>query len=287
MAEGLPNPDPLYERVAPGTRQSLARFREQHPPRELRVGRHTWKYVVLGEGSEAVLFLHGMAGAHDIWWQQLEALKSSFRLLAVTYPPIPNLEGLRLGLRAVLDAAGIGSFNVVGTSLGGYLAQYLVATQPQDVRRAVFANTFPPNDLIARRTRRVRPLLPLLPERVVLQVLRRSTERVIYPACGHSELVRAYLLEQASLMTKAQFLARYRCVIEPFQAPDLRALDVPALILESDNDPLVEPELRQALKTTYPSARVHTFRSAGHFPYLNLPRDYSRQLQVFLQGDLD
>ncbi len=82
-------------------------------------------------------------------------------------------------------------------------------------------------------------------------------------------------------------VGRYYCVVEPFVAPNVQALDIPVMIIESDNDPLVEPALRDALKTTYSSARVFTFHKAGHFPYLNHAAQYSELLKEFFETPIE
>ncbi|NOZ28900.1 MAG: alpha/beta hydrolase [Chloroflexi bacterium] len=278
-----PSFEQLYARVDEATRCSLQTFRRDHPPRTLEVDGQIWEYVVLGEGERTILYLHGMAGAYDIWWQQMLALAPRWRQVAVTYPPVDHLHGLERGLLAILEQEGIARVNVVGSSLGGYLAQYLVAHHPQIIERAVFANTFPPSEQIAQSTRGIGRFLPYLPEWVIMRMLRRNIAQNIYPASGHSELVAAFLLEQAhGKMSKAQFVSRYRCVIQPFTPPAPEALETPILIIEADNDPLVGEPLREQLKATYPSASVHTLHGAGHFPYLNEPEAYTRILEQFL-----
>ena len=260
---------------------SLAAFRQAHPPARLLVNGVTWEYIHTGHGEQALLFLHGMAGAHDIWWQQIEALQDRFRIVSLTYPAVDTLEGLRQGINAVLEAAGVQRFAVVGTSLGGYLAQYLVARQPERIRQAVFANTFPPNPILARRTRGADLLIRLVPQALLMASMRWNTRLSIYPASGGSALLRAYLDEGTyRSMDKVRFLARYRAVIEWFDPPD--ASGIPLLILESANDPLISPALRNQLKRTYPSAPVHTFGAVGHFPYVNEPQAYTAVLKEFL-----
>ncbi|HEC24062.1 MAG TPA: alpha/beta hydrolase, partial [Chloroflexi bacterium] len=268
----------------PQTVESLRAFRETYPPRQIEVDGVTWEYVALGQGEEAILFLHGMSGAYDIWWQVMEALQDRYRVISVTYPAVDTLEGLSRGVLAILDEEGVDRVTVVGSSLGGYLAQYLVATHPERIERAVFANTFPPNDLIIERTRTIGKLLPFLPEWLVMRTLRSSILNDVYPAAsGNAELVRAYLLEQAyGAMSKAQFVARYRCVVEPFTPPDVEALGIPVLIIEASNDPLVEEALRDQLRETYPTATVYQLEGVGHFPYLNEPEKYLRGLEDFL-----
>ena len=275
----------IYARVDPEARRSLEAFRRDHPLKQVSASGDTWDYVALGKGEETVLFLHGMAGAYDIWWQVLERLADQYRIISTTYPPVESLASLTLGIRAILAEEQVQKANIVGSSLGGYLAQYLVARHPELISRAVFANTFPPNEVIAGKTRLAAQLLPYLPSSLLMYGLRQNTEKRLYPASGHSEILRAFLLEQYSgAMTKAQFLARYHCVVDPFEAPNPQELGVPALILETDNDPLVEESLREMLKTTYPPAAVHSLGAVGHFPYLNVPDIYAAALRQFLIG---
>ena len=279
------SPANLFAQVDPGLAASLRAFRDQHPPQAIAVNGVEWEYLSLGQGEQAILFLHGMTGAYDIWWQQIEALQSSYRILSVSYPPVDSLEELAQGILAILQEEGLGRVNIVGSSLGGYLAQYLVARYPQVVLRAVFANTFPPNDLIAKQYRLVGAILPYAPEWLVLAVLRSSFASTIYPAAGNDALTLAYLREITyGRVSKAQIVGRYPCVIERFDPPDLEALGIPALILEAANDPLVEKRLRDQMRQTYPGARVIDMGEVGHFPYLNRPEQYTAWLREFFSA---
>lgn len=272
----------LAAKVAPETRQSLLAFRAEHAVKSVRVGGLTWEYVAFGSGEKTILFLHGMTGAYDIWWQQMEALSEQYRVISVTYPPADTLQAMSEGVLAVLDAENVQQIYVVGTSLGGYLAQYLLANFPERIEKAVLANTFPPNDILRQKNEKLIKVLPFLPNWLVMNVFRKSIVENIYPASGYSELVLAYMLEQVSgRMSKAQVIARAKAVIEPFAPPDVESLGIPLMIIEADNDPLVEATLREQLKRTYPTAEVHTLHAVGHFPYLNAPQDYRDLLTNF------
>ena len=276
--------DELYAKVDAESVASLADFRQAHPVRTLELRGVKWEYLSLGDGPETILFLHGMTGAYDIWWQQMEALQDEYRVVSVTYPAVKSLEEMDQAVMAILEAEGVNHFYMVGSSLGGYFAQYLVTRHPNMILGAVFANTFPPNEVIAENNKTIGALLPYLPEWLVMNVLSGSLRESVYPASDYSELVLAFGLEQTyGRMSKAQVLGRFHCVVEPFEAPDTAALGIPVMIIEADNDPLVETALRKQLKETYPTAEVVTL-SNGHFPYLSMPAEYTTYLEAFFSG---
>lgn len=280
-----PSFEELYADVDRETVESLVAFRETYPTKTVEAENMRWEYLVLGQGEDTIVFLHGMTGAYDIWWQQMEALQQQYRVISMTYPAANSLDEMAVGVMAILEAEGVNQFHVVGSSLGGYFAQYLVANFPEQVQSAVFANTFPPNDLIIEQNKVVGVLLPYLPEWLIMNVFSASIQENVYPTSEYSELVLAFGLEQTrGRMNKRQIIGRFYCVVDPFTVPEPDSLSIPIMIIESDNDPLVDPVLRSEIKSTYPSATVHTFTGAGHFPYLNRAEEYTRLIDEFFSN---
>lgn len=258
---------------------TLDDFRSRYPTREISVDGTPWSYRTAGTGS-TVLLLHGMAGSADIWFQQIETLSSTHRVIAVTYPSVTSLAILRSGIEGVLTAEDIERYSVVGSSLGGYLAQYLVASSSDRITAAVFANTFPPNPVIAARSKNLATLARILPSSFVKAFLRRNVERTLVPAGDDSPLLARLLTEQYDQPDfKGQFLARYQCVVDPFEPVHP---DIPVLLISADNDPLVPRELGEALRAEYPDASTYEFHGGGHFPYVNRPDEYTDVIDNFL-----
>lgn len=278
-----PVPRQTFEQVyakAPAAQvESLRAFRAQNPPKSLNVGGTKWEYLATGQGNETILFLHGMTGSYDIWWQQIEAFKQDYRVVTVTYPAVDSLAEMEKGLFAILDQEGVTNFNVVGSSLGGYFTQYLLARHPERIQKAVLANTFPPNDLIEQKNGTIGSLIPYLPEWLVMKVMQGSFENSIYPASGNDEMTLAFLNEIIQgRMRKNQLAARYRCVVEKFDP--LVNGETPILLIIAHLDPLVEPALQEQLRETYISAKVETVFN-GHFPYIGTPDAYNQILRDF------
>lgn len=273
--------DNIYANAPPEQTAALAAFRTAFPPCTLKVNGLEWEYQSLGTG-QTVVFLHGMAGAYDIWFQQFQSLMNDFHLVAVTYPGADSLARMETGLLSVLDKLGLTHFSILGTSLGGYIAQYFVARHPDKVNKAVFANTFPPNDLMIKQYGLIGKALPFLPVWLIKGVMRWQFKSRIYPPSGYDELTLAYLNENLDRFTKSDLIGRYHCVIEPFDPPDLSGGEIPVLVIEASNDPLLGLALRQAMKSTYPQAEVLTVDN-GHFPYLSRPDYYTGNLRRFLK----
>ncbi|MCS6973645.1 MAG: alpha/beta hydrolase [Cyclobacteriaceae bacterium] len=253
----------------------------QEPVQQITASGPTWTYLVTGRGDTTLLFLHGMGGSYDIWFQQISHFKNRYRIISVEYPPVHSLKDLGSGIVGILDKEAVQRAVVIGSSLGGYLAQYLTANYPDRVLMVSLGNTFPPNTEIKEKNAGLIRLLRILPEWLVIGQMRNRYEEEILPASGNSPTATAFLLTLlGTKVNKQNLLARYHCVVDYFDTPVPDS--IPVQIIESDNDPLVSSSLREALKARYPTARVVTLNAQGHFPYLSHARQYNAILEKFI-----
>jgi len=282
----IPTPNEPFESLAgevPETQLLLYQGFQGFKAQRMVIDNTSWEFISVGPpNAETVLFLHGMTGAYDSWWHQIVLMRTDFHLISVTIPPVSSLAELSQGVLRIMDSQNIQQTNLVGTSMGGYLAQFLVANHPERFTRVVLSNTFPPNDAIQQDNAIIGAALPFLPEWFIMRNLRTSLTQNVIPAAGGDPFTRAYLLSMVSgRMTKADVNARYKVMIESFTPIEPLSANIAVMIIESDNDPLIDETLRQQLKETYPLSFVVTFQGAGHLPYLNRPEEYTNQLVKF------
>jgi len=264
--------------------QELLDFRRRYPVQRLEVDGRSWEYWDLGKGRQTLVFLHGIAGAGDIWFQQLLKFSSSYRVIAPTYPAVRPLDELAAGVWKLLDRLGIERFQVVGSSLGGLLAQHMVAHRPERVERAVFGNTFPPGHPDILRGQWKLRLASILPGRSVLGFMKRILPMEQAVRDPGMRLTRFYLKEQYETnMTREQFLSRADCVFSDFE---FSSPLIPHAIIESLDDNALARQIRADLKRLYPRSWVYTFKRGGHFPYLSRAEEYNRALTAFLDASL-
>lgn len=275
--------DSLYAKVDTASK-SLKEFRAR-PLKRILVNNLKWEYYTGGNGEKGILFIHGMGGAYDIWWNQIQFFETEYKVVSYTLPDeVHSLEESKNGLMAILDQEGIVKVMVIGTSMGGYIVQYLIEMEPSRIEKAVLGNTFPPNDLIEKTNGLKRKMIPLLPSILIEKLAERHLKKDILPTSENSELLGAFLLSVP--FSKTNLANRYDILIDNFEPEmsDGTKTKIPKLILESDNDPMIVPELRSALKKIYPESLVYTFRNKGHFPYVNTVKEYNEVVDAFLKS---
>src|SRR5439155_1718958 len=140
--------------------------------------------------GEPVLLIHGLGYARWGWEPVAEPLAQRFRLLLFDnrgmgeseIPPGPyTARAMAEDAVSVLDEAGVGRAHVVGTSLGGMVAQELALGWPDRVDRLVLACTTPGGAdayPLPERTLALIAEAPTLPQDVAL---RRFVENALAP----------------------------------------------------------------------------------------------------------
>jgi pimeloyl-ACP methyl ester carboxylesterase len=264
--------------------QSLKEF-QSRATKTINVDHVAWQYYVRGKGEKTILFLHGMGGAYDLWWQQINALEVNYKVISYSLPEnIDSLEKALKGITKILETEKITTFYGVGTSMGGYIMQYLVQKMPNRVEKAVFGNTFSVNDILLTKNKQKSKIIPFLPEIVISKLAEKQLKEKLIPAGKNSKLLASFL--PSLPFSKKQFINRYHIVVDPFPLKNNYAIKrIPKLIIESDNDPLVEKELRKDLKNVYHDAKVYTFHKEGHFPYINAAGQYNKVLMDFFNKE--
>lgn len=267
--------------------QNLKEFKSR-ATKEIVVDGVNWEYYAGGNGNKTIFFIHGMGGSYDLWWQQIIAFEKDFKVISYTLPAsINSLEKASEGILKILEAEKVDKFYAVGTSMGGYIVQYLVNTIPSRIEKVVFGNTFPPNNLIAKENETKSKVIPYLPEIIISKLGEKKLNEEIVPAAKNSPLLKAFLISLP--FSKEQFINRYYIVIDKFTSfPDsYKTKRIPKLIIESDNDPLIQPKLQKEIKELYANAEVFTFHNEGHFPYINASEAYNKVLRDFLTKEND
>jgi pimeloyl-ACP methyl ester carboxylesterase len=258
-------------------------FASRHPESRITLNGRDWGYIDAGKGPALVL-IPGTLGRADIFWQQIDALKTRVRIVATTYPTTGGVADWAGDITALMDHLGIASATVLGSSLGGYLAQYIAGVAPDRVDRLVAANTL---HSVVGADQRMPYALDL--DGAPIDDLRAGFQtglngwRAMHP--DQSDLVDLLLMEVGGRIPEAELRSRLKGIK---LGPELPAPGLPSdriVTIEADDDPLIPPEMRAAVRARLTPSVAYRFTSGGHFPYVARPADYTALLEQVMGLD--
>ncbi|MBJ6124997.1 alpha/beta fold hydrolase [Microvirga splendida] len=254
------------------------RFAARHSEQRMVVNGREWGYVEAGRSGPALLLIPGTLGRGDIFWQQIEALEGRARIVAVTYPASGGIVEWAGDLADLCGRLGLERVTVLGSSLGGYLAQFFAAAYPHSAERLIAANTLHSVAGIAERPPYSSDL-----DHAPIGELRAGFGRGLgvwrdtHPE--QAELVDLLLAEVGGRIPEPELRARLKALK---QGPELPPLDLPReriATIESADDPLIPPLMREAVRARLNPSVAYRFEWGGHFPYVARPELYTSLLE--------
>jgi 3-oxoadipate enol-lactonase len=263
------------------------------PTRLARNGPVAVAYDVRGRGSPLVL-IQGVGVGRWGWEPVAARLARRFQVITIdnrgigasdTAPGHYSTRVMADDVLAVLDHAGVRQASLVGTSLGGMIAQELALAHPERVDKLVLVATIPGGP-------RSRPMplgttyllasAPFMTSQAKLQqfvhttlgpaTLRRRPKvarRLVARKLAHPQPESAWRAQTAAGMLFNP-LGRQRRITQP------------TLIVQGTADKVVAPGNADVLAGLVPNARVQRFHGAGHLLYWEQPKRFVRVVTDFL-----
>ncbi len=269
---------------------------------DVRTTDHGIAWAELGSG-EPLLLLNGTASPMSEWDPAfLAGLAADRRVIVFDYPglgdstaPVPRtFAGLARATTGLLDDIGVARADVLGWSMGGFIAQELLRRTPQRINRAVLVGTNPGG----RRAR----LGPRWVQRADSdpEAGDRTYLRTNYPptACARAA-GSAFLDRLEAAVDSGRYpvprvpAATYDAMVaaeDPWlrsdsNAEQLRAVATPVLVMVGSRDVITPPANSRALRDLLPGARGLTVPAAGHSVLFQDPEHSADVISAFLDGE--
>jgi len=257
-------------------------------------------YGMTGSGP-AVLLIQGVGVEGRAWQPQIECLRSRFTVVHVdnrgtgasTYAGgALSVEQMAYDALAVMDAAGIDSFHVMGHSMGGVVAQELALAEPRRVRSLSLLCTFAAgHDVVhldwamiwsgirsrlgTRASRRAAFLEMIAPTHLLTPEQQEALQGRLTSVFGR-DLADPPAVAMRQLRALSRYDARDR----------LQSLSgISTLVVSGELDRIARPESGRALAAAIPGATYFEVPGAGHaFPAYR-PEWINQRLLHHLDGE--
>jgi pimeloyl-ACP methyl ester carboxylesterase len=234
-----------------------------------QVGSASIFYLVGGSGVPLIL-LHGMAGSTRWWRKNIAPLGRASRVHLVDLIGFGYSRGQPFVLSEIADhifawtqRLGLDQFDIIGHSMGGYIAADIAARHPQQVNRLVLvdAAAIPLPRSLIRNAFRLAHALRYMPFDF-LPVLVGDSLRA-----GPFTLLRAI-----------------RDILRADITSHLEQIEAETLIVWGEYDTLLPVAVGHDLHRALPDAQFVVIKGAGHNPMWDRPQEFNQLVTGFLAG---
>lgn len=248
-------------------------------------------YEESGKGAP-LLFIHGFPLNRNIWRPQIEALRSSFRVItpdvrghgeSEATSGVYEMESLAEDVAGLLQHLQCGPAYIAGHSMGGYILFALWRKNPELVRGMILVSTRAAADTAEGQANR-----EALAQRVEREGHEPVVAKMLTPMLAEAS-VRAHpnlkhTVEAMMRGTSVQALsgASRGMAARSDSTELLPRITVPTLIIAGTADALIHPSESEKMARAIPQARFRLIEGAGHLPSLEKPEEVNVTLREWL-----
>lgn len=237
-------------------------------------------YRHAGEGKTLIL-LPGTIGDQNVFCKIFQELSSHFSVYCLDIPNAESIEDILMLLDEFIDQKIQDQIFLLGTSLGGWLAQYYAMRRPERVQALVLSSTFCSNDELRRESLRIYKISRFIPWFLFKTVFFSQLESMT-PDYYKDDDYLNYAKMNIEEMGKKRF--RHRLGMNVDNPASLRVDgSIPKLIIYARDDPVIPKISNDEIKDTYTEAKIVELKLGGHFPYIFNSEEYVTELIDFLE----
>lgn len=247
-----------------------------------------------GEGPD-VLFIAGLADEGACWVDQVAALRDGYRVTTFdnravgrsqTPPGEFRIVDFAADTVALMDTLGLDRVHLVGSSMGGAIAQELTLAHPERVRSLALNGTWCRGD---------RFLHEVLRSWVWAAEKADSVRDFLFavnlwcfaPRIWNEGIMDGWL--DAAVASEHQqsvdaFCRSAEALFHHDTADRIGAIAVPTLVTVGELDLVLPPRFSRELAERISGARLVIVEGAGHQPFQEQPAEYNALLADFLRG---
>lgn len=249
-------------------------------------------FTSLGGRGPTVLMLHGIGGGHLAFAPQVESLASAgYRAVAWDMPgyghsaPIEpyTFKGLAQSCVQLIESLKVDNVILVGHSMGGMVAQEVVARRPELVSRLVLCGTSPAfgkpdgdwqREFIAQRT------APLDAGHSMAELAETLVPQMVGPG-SLPEGVRL-ATHCMGLVPAATYRRALECIVTFDRRGNLGNIHVPTLLLAGEHDRNAPPAVMKKMAQAIAGSTFLEMKGIGHLQNLEAPEEFDALLLNFL-----
>jgi pimeloyl-ACP methyl ester carboxylesterase len=250
-------------------------------------------YSVTGEGEPLVL-LHGNFNDHQIWQRQVNYLSQYYKVIAYDLrgygqsstpkSPFSNVEDLK----TLINELQLDKVTLLGSSSGGATSVDFTLTYPNQVQSLILVtpsingNYYP----ISMTWQGIRNYLQTSIRgrtAAIESFIEHSYWQYFFPSHEKAEARSIVLNNVRNENNFCRFAPKLSTPVTPYAMGRLQEINVPTLILSSDEDHPYNIRTARSLCQNIEQAEDHCFIGCRHLPFVEEPEQFNAIVHNFIQ----
>lgn len=252
-------------------------------------------YRESGQGSETIIFSHGLLMDQSMFEAQRAAFEPQYRVIAYDHRGQgqsedpgngQDMDTLTTDAAGLIQAVGAAPCHFAGLSMGGFVGMRLAARRPLLVRSLTLMNTGPDREPWSTRLRygflaQLVAVVGTAPFTgiAVKQLFGKTTRRNPAQRLMLKEWTEKLKLRPRSVARALSGVMNRQEVT----ADELRSIGCPTLVIAGEDDTARPPDDSERLASFIPGARLVRIPGCGHSSSLEAPQAIIRAMQELIE----
>lgn len=248
------------------------------------VNERVWKYYDSGpKEATPLVCIPGASGTADVFYRQMISLcPRGYRVISVQFDAYDTHQAWCKGFDRFLDKIAINKIHLLGTSLGGYLAQCYAQYRAARVESLILNNTFCDTQYFHDHAP-CAAMFSIMPEFMLKRIILGN-----FPTTTlEMEVANSvdFMVEQLEVLTQSELAGRLtlNCTLGPLKPGSVTLSQDNITIIDCMDDVALTESQREEVYKFYPDARVAHLKTGGNFPYLSRADEFNMHIQVHLR----
>ncbi|GGI93203.1 alpha/beta fold hydrolase [Legionella impletisoli] len=250
-------------------------------------------YETHGTG-EAIVFISGFSADHTLWREVVDRFKKNYQVIlfdnrGVGRTDVPlgeyTITQMAEDVAALCSHLDLAKANFIGNSMGGFILQTLMHRYPHLIKTAVISNSA--STINSCYKIYLASQLEFLKANVPMEALVKASCSWVY---SYQFLAKEKVfnnliqlaLDNPYPFTIAGYHGQYAALKGFNSEPWLKSIQIPTLVIGSDQDLIFRESSIKALSEQLPNATYYSFKECGHLPPLEYPKKFYELVRGFL-----
>jgi pimeloyl-ACP methyl ester carboxylesterase len=244
--------------------------------------KHIGKFKYIEEGAgEPLVLLHGLFGALSNFKDVVDHFKQTHTVIIPMLPLFDlgildtTVSGLAKHVQKFMDARGFDKVHLMGNSLGGHVGLVYTLKHQERVKTITLTGS---SGLFENG------MGETYPKRNDYEFMRKKTELTFYdPKIATKELVDEVYSIVNNRLKALKVIALAKSAIRHNLGDELQEIKVPTCLIWGRNDTITPPMVAEEFHKLIPNSELHWIDKCGHAPMMEVPDDFNRILDGFLE----